>query len=324
MDTTAYAHIIVIATLLGAVALFSPANDHAQSTFASAADDSSNVSVSVDETTVVSISPNLFNFSSVGIGETNFSTRSEFYLRIKNDGSTNITDVYAHPDTLLSEQDNPLGSGNPEQYAAGRFLWIKNETSSMYHAGTLSWNISADAGGVPNGITNEPTNTVARGFYRNATADYLWVLASNHTGTGHNATCDASQQNSPALLMKNVSDTGDNRDMNVNTVTYKPADADRNSQWSTEDATGNDINGSLDGHYLSIHESCEKFYAYRFDADSQFPLSGQGDQYLIGPSSSSALTPGEQHDARLGVAVPQGIPAGTTNRTLLTVTATAQ
>ena len=69
--------------------------------------------------------------------------------------------------TLQSEPENPLGSSDARKYAAGRFLWIKNDTSTFYQAGTLTWNRTD---GQPSGITESSDDPPAQsyGFYKNA------------------------------------------------------------------------------------------------------------------------------------------------------------
>ncbi len=270
--------------------------------------DTSNVSVTVDGVTTVTLSPDSYNFSALKPTEANFSERSDLQLVISNEGSTNITDVYAHANTLESEDDNPLGTGQANEYGAGRFFWIKNESSGFYHAGSISWNQTEEAGGKPSGITNEPSNSKAWGYYRNATGNYLWALSND--GSQY---CNSSASG-VTVTMKNESDTGDNRDLGQDSVGYT-LDLDQDGNWSVGQAS----EGPLEGHYLAAWKNCNKYYIYRFDHSSMFPGSGT-DQHLI----SDQLTPGSTHTGRVGAAIPQGIPQGETNQTQLTVFATGQ
>lgn len=270
--------------------------------------DTSDVSVNITATTEVTISPGTFNFTDMGIRETKFPDTDNYTLTIENTGSTNLTNIDARLDTLQAENSNPLGTPNAENYAAGRFLWIKNYTSDFYHAGSLSWNITEDAGGKPSGVTNDD-GTVAWGFYRNVTGNYLWALNNSGTDGSGNPLCnDTGTQ----VLMKNETDDGSNRDLSASTVTYDVGSTGYN--WSTVRAN----NGPLKGHYITISKNCNKFYIYRFDSRSDFPGSGSSDQYLV-----DLLSPGEYHYGRVGMAIPSGIPAGQANTTTLTVTASA-
>lgn len=283
-----------------------------------APNDTTNVSVSIASEASVSVTPNLFNFSDMGLQTENFSDHSKLQLIIKNDGSTNISSVYANPDTLDSEQDNPLGSSNPEEYAAGRFLWIKNETSGFYHAGTLTWNRTEEAGGKPSGMQGLLSNTVSWGFYRNSTGDYLWELAPNSTNSGtKNGNwyfCNTSTTEDPQLRIKNVTDDGSNRDMSASATTRTYDLTTKNGDWSETFVS----NGPLKDHYVAANSDCTKAYVYRFDKPNTFPTGNDNNrQYLVQPSKE--LSPGDEFNARVGAAIPDGIPAGTTNQTTLTI-----
>ncbi len=279
----------------------------------------SNVTLSVASTTSVNLDPDVYNFSKVTVGSTNFSdTNPALNLIIKNDGSNNITDIYAHIHTLDSEQDNPLGTGAARQHASGKFLWIENgtATSRMYHAGAISWNITEDAGGKPAGMQTGFNGVGKRGwgFYRNATGDYLWAVNSSSTGY-----CNGT---GTTLRMKNAVDTGNNRDLTESDTTdYSPVAGNVDGTWGVDtDGTGEPVaSGPLNGHYVAMHESCTKFFVFRFDNHGTFPVSGNDEQFL----TRDKVTPGEEFVGAVGAALPQGIPAGSTNQTTLTIFASS-
>lgn len=299
--------------------------------FAATSNDTSNVSVNVTATTKVTISPGLYNFSSIQVGETNFTDHSQLQMVITNEGSSNITDIYAHPNTIDAEPDNPLGTGVAAEYAAGRFLWIKNESSQWYHAGVLSWNITSAAGGWPAGVTYYSNDDwVSTGYYRNATGDYLWALSGNgtdsHTGNIYCNTTTASDDTTaaPQIDIKTVADTGDNRDLTdsgtTTSYTLDTVQSGTDPNWTMTSSTVD--SGPLQGHYVAAYETCEKFYAFRFDDAAMWSAATSGEAnlpYLV----SDELTPGSTHTGRVGAAIPQGIPAGTTNQTELTIFASS-
>jgi hypothetical protein len=321
--------------VLAAIAALSLVTVPQYTGMASAADNTTdtNVTVSVEGQTIVSVDPAAYNFSGMSIGETNFSQSNPgLQLVVSNDGSNNITEVYAHPDTHLSEDDNPLGTGKARQYAAGRFLWVQNATSDWYHAGTQTWNITDSAGGWPAGIENGNDNNVSYGFYRNASnGDYLWELAANATDTGQDGTsggpgsrtgnwqvCNSSTTDAPEFTIKDNPDTGSNRDIgDAGTTTSYTLDAARGANWSVRKATS----GPLNGHYVASYKDCSRVYIYRFDADNMFPNAPSGDNYLV--SSNAEIAPGEEYTGRVGAAVHEGVPAGETNLTVLTIGANA-
>lgn len=279
--------------------------------------DGSNVSINITKTTRVTVQPNLFNFSDMQIKETNFSDTADHQLIIENAGSTNLTNIYIHLDTLQSEQDNPLGSGQASEYAAGRFIWIRNKSSRFYLAGSLTWNRSEAAGGKPSGITDADNFAKSWGFYKNTTGNYLWSLGGNGSQGAlevgepdlSQSYCNATGEDPPDMYIKNETDSGSNRDLTQNSVQYTFNTV--SGDWGVHRAT----QGPLKGHYIAVYWDCTKAYIYRFDASDTFPSSGSSDQYVVG----GLLAPGEEYSGLIGAAVPDGIPAGVTNRTLLTV-----
>ncbi len=280
--------------------------------------DSSEINVTVSETIEVTVEPTWFNFSNIDVQSTNFSDHNDLYLDIENTGSTNLSSIYAHVDTLSAEYRNPLGTGRADRYAAGRFVWIKNQTSRFYHVGSLTWNITESAGGWPSGVENEPSNTRSMGYYRNATGDYLWALAPDG-GSGSYNYCNTSsdgQYSAPILRIKDEADNGNNRDLDSalsDTTEYTLST--NNTNWAQAQVSG----GPLDGHYVASGANCTKVHINRFDNDGQFPITGNNDQYLVNPNTE--LAPGEEYSARVGAAIPSGIPAGVTNQSTLTITA---
>lgn len=280
----------------------------------SAATDSANVSFSVGALVSITVEPDAYRFTNVDIGETNFSTgHRALRLVVRNNGSTNISDIYAHPNTLNAEQDNPLPTGSAAEHASAKFLWISNRSDGgpFHHVGVLMWNITEAAGGEPFGV-EDVSSAVAHGYYRNTTGNYLWSLAADQqTGT-----CSAS---GAQFTIKTSPDTGVNRDLRPtanNTTTHVPTA--NNEEWAMMKAD----RGPLAGHYIALHTSCEKVYAFRYDNDPQFPLRGNDDQFLLGPANTTVLEPGQKFVGRVGVAVPPGTPSGTTNATTLTIHAT--
>lgn len=285
------------------------------------------VNLTIQQETAVTVTPAIFDFENMQLGETNFSDIAALTLQIENTGTTNLTNIYAGPNTLSSEQDNPLGTGQPLQYAAGRFLWVLNDTSTQswgwHHAGHITWNITEQSGGEPSGIT-EPTGApVAHGFYRNASGNYLWAMRNDTTNVG----CD---ETGASLVIKNTKDSDTDRDLTSDVSTYNVQAA--NANWGLagvgQDPTEPVSGGPLNGHYVALSADCTKAYVFRWDSPSNIPdpdgAGGTQSNELVGNSSRSHITPGEVYQARLGAAVHFGVPDGSTNQTILTITASAQ
>lgn len=294
---------------------------------AQTASNDTNVTLSVAEETSVTVTPSLFNFSGMTLAETNFSDIQALRLKIENTGSTNLTNIYANPDINSSEQNNPLGTGQSEEYAAGRFLWISNTSANdfgFYQAGHLTWNNTEQAGGEPTGVTGKDAGSQAVGYYRNATGNYLWEIVDNTADPGKCNTTSAYME------IKTVQDDGSNRDLETNIVQYNAQVADTNPfilLGSTGPAVGVEplSGGPLDGHYGAIAKGCDRALFFRWSQPTDVPtISDTSTPYLVGNSSSDHIEPGVTWTARLGAAVHRGVPTGDTNRTLLTITATAQ
>lgn len=299
---------------------------------AQTASNDTNVTLSVAEETSVTVTPTLFNFSGMTLGETNFTDIQALRIQIENTGSTNLTNIRANPDTISSEQDNPLGTGQPGEYAAGRFLWITNTSANdfgFYQAGHLTWNLTEQAGGEPSGVTGRDTGSVSIGYYRNATAEYLWEMVQDTTG-GSSGFCNST---SAYMEIKTNADTGSNRDLDTSVTQYTVQTG--NNNWGLAGSTAPGVGvepvaaGPLQGHYVALSSDCTKAYTFRYDIPSGIPSPNGGagttsTPYLVGNSTQDHITPGETWTARVGAAVHSGVPDGDTNRTLLTITASAQ
>lgn len=311
-------------TVLSVFVLLAAASMYAFSGFAAADDhlerNDTVVNVTVEEQVEVTVRPDMFNFTDMDLETTDFEDTADNQLDIENTGSVNVTDVYAHVNTFDSEYENPLGSGSADSYAAGGFVWIKNSTSNFYHAGTQMWNITERAGGQPSGIEEEPTDTVSYGYYRNATGDYLWALTTDYGSEEtdpEGPLCNDEATDVTLEIMDNP-DTGDNRNFDEETSVYNLHNGVQDGDWSQNQAD----DGPLEGHYVAAYEDCERLYVNRFDSSDMFPMTGGEDQYLVG-GEDDGLAPGDTYTARLGAAIPSGIPAGVTNSTTLTVHASS-
>jgi hypothetical protein len=269
--------------------------------------DTATVSVNVAGVSQIEVVPTAFSFSGLTPGSENFTTTTNALI-IKNTGSNDVTQIYASLNTIAVENSNPLGQA-ASQYAAGGFLWIRNSTNpTYYHGGRLEWNTTTK----PAGIT-DVTGAVSWGFYRNATqGDYLWEMVGNGTGAvGPSNWCNQTTGTAAKLVIKNVPDTGNNRDLNTDTTTYQVSTAAVN--WGVIAASS----GPLNGYCIALYYDCSKFYIYKYDKTT-YGSSCANSLYL----QESTLKPGEEHDAYIGISIPKGVPAGDTAITTLTITAT--
>jgi hypothetical protein len=266
---------------------------------ASAVSSSSTVNVTIGSTTQITVAPSVLNFTNLNPG-TASATQS---LNIKNTGSVNVTNIYASVTTIQDEPRRPYGSGTPLNWSSGGLVVLKNSTDTSYHfAGRLEWNLTSDPGNEnPTGFTS----LVSRGFLRNTSYEYFWVMG-NGTGYDTQVYCN----NTGAQF--GISTLADNGTV----LTRSPAAA----AMASSDANYGyfpQSSGPLSGNCIAASSDCTKIYIYYYDKSAGIG-SCTNAQYL----QTFGLAPGDVHVLTLAAYVPYGIPAGSLNTTTFTVTAT--
>ncbi|MEM7817046.1 MAG: hypothetical protein QXZ20_03975, partial [Candidatus Aenigmatarchaeota archaeon] len=208
-----------------------------------AAQDTVTIDVNISTTAQIILLPESLNWTNVSTG----STGGHKNITLKNAGSVNVSQIYAYVDTLEDESTRPYGSDDPQSYAAGGVLTIKNETDDAYYfIGRLEWNWTQD---IPNHVWNV-NSPVAWGYFRNTTNDYVWVL-----GNGTDGMCNAS-----GAQFKIESDidlgTQETRTPNVDGGTVETA-----GDWGLFTISSS----PLAGYCVAAYYDCSKIYIYNYD-----------------------------------------------------------
>ncbi|MEM5791040.1 MAG: hypothetical protein QXP77_03265 [Candidatus Aenigmatarchaeota archaeon] len=257
-----------------------------------------NVSIQISEITKITVLPSSLSWTVLPKSEGGVK-----FLEIKNTGSTNITLIYAYPDTLEKETENPIGAGSSEAYSSGGVVVLKKNESNAnwYYAGRIEWNISKPT----NAGNTKCQNAIAWGYYRNVTGDYLWCLIPS------DGFCNST---SAEIYIENEIDTGSQN-------TRDPEIGGNFTQASGEWGIYNFSSGPLEGHCVASYYNCSKIYIYRYDLRTN-PNFAACDLTNIEQSlnSTSILFPSNSFLINIDVWVPE-VPYGWMKPSLITIEA---
>lgn len=183
--------------------------------FAANTTNQTNVTVNVLAFTEITVVPRNLTWGTTITPGTNGGIK---YLEILNSGSNSINKVWAYADTLDTEPNNPLTTGDPTAFSSGGVLVVKkNDTPynpsllyTYYHVGRLEWNtslITPGSSGPAGSSFNGSDVPITWGYYRNATAgrNYLFYLVN---GSTINDTYGCNSTDSKILIETDV-DTGE-------------------------------------------------------------------------------------------------------------------
>lgn len=269
-----------------------------------AATDTVTVDVSVNALSEITVAPTALNFTLTPGSAASFVT-----VDIKNTGSNNVSNVYAYPDTILTEHARPYGSASSLSYSAGGTLVMRNQTNNtIYFAGRLEWNESS----VPsNLVTNDVNSPVAWGFFRNTSYEYAWVVGN---GTGTTPTNILCNDTGSQFGISDIADNGTTatRTPDASSVNFDAGDT------SYGYFSVNRPSAPLYNSCVAVSSDCSRIYIYSYDKRSGFS-SCANSKYLQGP----ALIPGSTHAINVSSYLPQGIPGipGNLNTSVFTVSA---
>lgn len=276
--------------------------------FAAYDEDSITVDVSVQSATTIVIHPTSLTWTNVNPGSAGGWTS----IDVKNRGSTNVTKLYAYVDTLTDETSNPTGSSDPSKYAAGGVITLrKNETGvtthEHYFVGRLEWNYTDRIE-----LSTFPAGTVAWGWFRNTTSEYVWSIKNGTAISG------AGGCNSTGTSLRIESDN------DVGTPTTRDT-AGGNSVAGTLDATKPEwgifsfSSGPLNGYCVAAYRDCTKLYIYKYDYRSTGNTQFDSCTNLATLNTTRWIGPSELQTINVDVWVPYGIPAGSLTQATLTM-----
>jgi hypothetical protein len=257
------------------------------------------IAVNVSTTSALSVQPNYLEWILISPG----NNGTDKTITITNIGSTAFsTGIYASVDSFAEENTNPIGSTSAANYAAGGFLVLKNSSdTTSYFVNRMEWNDST----IVSSVLNKGTFGASWGFFRNLTQEFLWEISKDNISQCLNI----SASNTMAFKIKTAADTGSNRDISTGTVS---ATASANTtEWSTWTFSS----GPLTDYCIAIAKDCQRFMLYRWDKNGTLP-SCSGTRYL-----NTTLSPSAQLLVTANVWLAEGIPAGNTTQSTLTITA---
>lgn len=269
----------------------------------------SNVTINITIPEVAEITVNPINFTVNNVNPGDNSPDENF--SVKNTGSTNITNIFANVNTVVVEDDSPLGTGAANQYAASGFIFIRNESGgNAYHAGRMEWNISAPLTGEVLNLGAGTTN-YSRGWYYNNSNTYLWKAEN-----GTNGFCNTSGATLNIKGDPENATSGLQRDFTSGVVVSGTLD-ESPEEWGLFSFT----EGPWTNYCVSVYYTCEKVLIYKYDKRSATDRNFDGctqSSYL----RTAVLVPGASTDFTLFASIPEGTPAGETNVSILTLSAT--
>ena len=236
-------------------------------------------------------------------------------LTVRNTGSLNVSSLYMYTDTIQDERVNPLSSSNASSYAAGGVVVVKNQTTSQnfYFTGRLEWNSTNSIASADYSAVDDP---VSYGFFKNTSAEYVWVIGNGTYITVESNTTGACNSSATQFAIETDFDTGVGSTRTPNILASYIAN-DTNYTYMSF------ASGPLNGYCVAINKTCNNAFIYKFDkrptpnaAGGNFAACTSAANLNAGP-----LTPGAFERLTLDTYIPAGFPAGNMIQATLTFTA---
>ncbi len=286
--------------------------------------DRANITVTINQKTIVDITPEVMNFGlvdpgtivtayNVSDGTNNIVQLSQF--EIENLGSTNLTHVWLN---VTQPTSNPFGTGLSGLYDPGNWIavnvsWFKDGvtptyTNTMSFVDRIEFNESKELV-----YLNLPANTKSYGRFRIANREYFWAI--NASGTN----CDSSVAGNTVNLIlanpaepHNVTQTGD-----INLV-----DGDE-VLVSYAASTGTDPNSGItyslpsaattyngEEYVFLVATDCSHIRAVKWNADAPGNTLLSNNGYLFEAATPEAgIYPGQAIALNIEMRVPYGVVA---------------
>lgn len=336
-----YGKAAAIVTFLTVAALATPAVG--QDT-----EETTNVSVTVDSTTRVDLSPeNLDYTDNSGVNPGNFDDTSDSGyngVEIENSGSSNITNIYfntSHPGSVEPNSTaRPFGTGGPSNYDAGNFIQLNPVqelgggvagSDGYQYSSRLEFNESNELSYVQADTLGDGNTRYGR--YRAANESFFWVISDvdgSSTTNGNN--CDGNGASNLYVGFNAHSETqtgtvdfdggsagtdyheidispSSNSDYGrVNETEFKAYEGDKNYTAFTYCGT------SAESGSDSTHVYFNKWEVEDPEGDGQNPATTNSAlSYILNAASAendNALQPGEHFTVKTRVSVPYGVATG--------------
>ncbi|MBN2101260.1 MAG: hypothetical protein JW716_00120 [Candidatus Aenigmarchaeota archaeon] len=280
-----------------AVVLFLVAVVYMPNTNAVTRVDEVNISVTVNQKTLVDVTPTSLVWSNVDPGSEDLLDDDGYgSIQVENIGSTNISYVFfnnTYPTT------DPFGSGTNASYDAGNFVVLKRNSES----GVNAW-------AFPNRMEYNASQqivylTVPAGYYygrfRNASHEYFWAVDAGSgecNATGRVFRIGIDEHNQSATGSVDFTNAAQYRQ-------YSLDNADNNNAWGWAAINVSNLNWTM---CVAVKNTCDQAMFYRWNIDAP----GGSECGYAENFTSSTLTPGAWILANIGVRVPYGVHWGTT------------
>ncbi|MFH1834965.1 MAG: hypothetical protein ABH851_02120 [Methanobacteriota archaeon] len=275
--------------------------------------DTISITVTVNEKTLIDISPTSLNWSYMDPG----SFGVEQGIVIENVGSTNVSYIWFNTTYPTSR---PFGTGSNNSYNAGNYVRIRQNLSATNYYFIDRWEYNE----TPLIYLTEPAGYETQGRLRVGDAEYFWYAAND--GTQCNSTTATfylgetahNQTQSGTIDLSGCSDTLTAGDTDCRTGVFEGED----SGWGWADVVVGTVAGSVN-YSVAVSEDCTtaRFYKWNMDAPGATAATNTFADYFA--DTSSVLTPGETRVANIAVAVPFGVHAGPQMPGTVTVIAVA-
>ncbi len=256
------------------------------------ATDEINVTIRINEKSIVDISPATLNWTTpLDPG----STGSYKRIQIENMGSVNLTHVWfnnSYPDS------DPFGTGLSKNYDAGNFMAISKDQDGQkyYFPNRVDYNATSDIIYLKGPNSNTPPN-VPYGRFRNASKEYFWTVDCS---VGDNCTEGNLRigQSPHTQSQTGEWDLSDNGDTGLTSL----------GDWGYAAIT---VNG--DQICVAMYHDGTKAMFYKYNMDAPGAESCGNADYFIDYSEDGAIYPGASGYARIRPLVPYGVVYNSTN-----------
>ncbi len=290
------------------------------------ATDSSQVTVTVNNKTIIDVTPAGMDWGNADPGTvlTQYTDTEDgvtlSQIQIENMGSTDITYVWAN---VSQPSSNPFGTGNLQNYDSGNWLLLKPTDytgANMSFVDRVEFNSSTDYI-----YLQKPDNWVSFGKIRDANHEYFWVINAT-TSTDPEPYCNGSTGTDADIVI------GVEPHNTTNTGTIDLIDG--NVKWANIGATGDSDWGLINGieiggttYCVAVYYDCSKIRIFRWNADAPGASSCTafgGSQVGLTLNNGNTIYPGDSLIADVELHVPYGVPDGNVPTGTLTILASTE
>lgn len=286
--------------------------------------DRANITVTINQKTIVDVTPEVMNFGltdpgtivtayNVSDGTNNIIQLSKF--EIENLGSTNLTHVWLN---VTQPNSNPFGTGLSGLYDPGNWIavnvsWYKDGITPTY-TNTISFIDRIEFNESKELVyLNLPPNTKSYGRLRVANREYFWAINSS------GANCDSSTSTPVYLILSNpnephnVTQTGDINlvDGDEVIVGYQNVVGTDPNSGITYSLPTTSITYNGEEYVFLVATDCSHIRVVKWNADAPgSTLLSNGGYLFEAATPDTGIYPGQAIALNIEMRVPYGVVAG--------------